>query len=147
MGVLAADNAWWQDLLENGPASTLAFLPDDSVLAVRRFTGRAGELVQLDPATDRLRVLAEGVVGFAALPDGELGFDSVGQPELPPAVFHRLDLATGTALPLEADVRQVLAGDGFLAYTTAPTEPDNPRAAGLYLIRDETQTEPPPEPP
>jgi (1->4)-alpha-D-glucan 1-alpha-D-glucosylmutase len=24
MGVLAADNAWWQDLLENGPASTLA---------------------------------------------------------------------------------------------------------------------------
>jgi (1->4)-alpha-D-glucan 1-alpha-D-glucosylmutase len=24
MGVLAADNAWWQDVLENGPASTLA---------------------------------------------------------------------------------------------------------------------------
>ncbi|HSN21322.1 MAG TPA: malto-oligosyltrehalose synthase, partial [Usitatibacter sp.] len=24
MGVLGADNAWWQDLLENGPASTLA---------------------------------------------------------------------------------------------------------------------------
>jgi (1->4)-alpha-D-glucan 1-alpha-D-glucosylmutase len=24
MGVLAADNAWWQDLIENGPASTLA---------------------------------------------------------------------------------------------------------------------------
>ncbi len=24
MGVLAADNAWWQDLLENGPVSTLA---------------------------------------------------------------------------------------------------------------------------
>jgi (1->4)-alpha-D-glucan 1-alpha-D-glucosylmutase len=24
MGVLGADNDWWQDLLENGPASTLA---------------------------------------------------------------------------------------------------------------------------
>lgn len=120
-----------------GPAAAVTFLADGSVLAVRHWAGRAGELVHLDPG-GRLRVLAEGVTRLVPGEGGVPGFHSLGRPELDPAVLHRLDLATGETLPLEAEVVEAIFGDGFLAYTTAPSDPEGPRAGGLYLIRDES---------
>ena len=122
-----------------GPAEISTFRADGSFLALRHHTGGAGQLLQ---ATDgALRVLAEGVTWLEAQERG-VGFHAVGKPYLYPAVFHRLDLATGAVEPLEAEVSQPIFGDGFLAYTVNPYTEDNPRRAGLYLIRDpETRPE------
>jgi (1->4)-alpha-D-glucan 1-alpha-D-glucosylmutase len=64
MGVLAADNAWWQDLLENGPASTLAdffdvdWRPPAEYLANRVLLPILGDHYGVELASGRL------VLGF-----------------------------------------------------------------------------------
>ena len=66
MGVLAADNAWWQDLLENGPASTLSdffdidWRPPAEHLANRVLLPVLGDHYGVELAAGRL------VLGFEA---------------------------------------------------------------------------------
>jgi 4-alpha-glucanotransferase/(1->4)-alpha-D-glucan 1-alpha-D-glucosylmutase len=73
MGVLAADNAWWQDLLENGPASTLAeffdidWRPPADYLVNRVLLPVLGDHYGVELAAGRLGLAFEAVSGsFAA---------------------------------------------------------------------------------
>ncbi|HYC35866.1 MAG TPA: malto-oligosyltrehalose synthase [Usitatibacter sp.] len=73
MGVLAADNAWWQDLLENGPASTLAeffdidWSPPAPYLANRVLLPVLGDHYGVELAAGRLKLQFEAATGSFAV--------------------------------------------------------------------------------
>jgi len=73
MGVLAADNAWWQDLLENGPSSTLAdffdvdWHPPAEYLANRVLLPILGDHYGVELAAGRLVLGFDAQVGAFAV--------------------------------------------------------------------------------
>ena len=73
MGVLAADNAWWQDLLENGPASTLSdffdvdWRPPAEYLANRVLLPVLGDHYGVELAAGRLVLGFDGATGAFAV--------------------------------------------------------------------------------
>ncbi len=73
MGVLAADNAWWQDLLENGPASPLAeffdvdWRPPAEYLANRVLLPVLGDHYGIELAGGKLRLEFDAQAGSFAV--------------------------------------------------------------------------------
>ena len=73
MGVLGADNGWWQDLLENGPASTLAdffdidWHPPSEHLANRVLLPVLGEAYGAELAAGRLKLEFDTAAGMFAV--------------------------------------------------------------------------------
>jgi len=73
MGVLAADNAWWQELLENGPASTLAdffdidWHPPAEHLANRVLLPILGDHYGVELAAGRLALAFDAAAGAFAV--------------------------------------------------------------------------------
>jgi (1->4)-alpha-D-glucan 1-alpha-D-glucosylmutase len=73
MGVLAADNAWWQDLLENGPASTLAdffdidWKPPAQYLADRVLLPVLGDHYGIELGGGRMKLAFEPATGSFAV--------------------------------------------------------------------------------
>ncbi|MEO7741544.1 MAG: malto-oligosyltrehalose synthase [Usitatibacter sp.] len=73
MGVLAADNAWWQDLLENGPASTLAdffdidWKPPSQYLADRVLLPVLGDHYGIELAGGRMKLAFDPAAGSFAI--------------------------------------------------------------------------------
>jgi (1->4)-alpha-D-glucan 1-alpha-D-glucosylmutase len=73
MGVLAADNAWWQDLLENGPASTLAgffdidWKPPAQYLADRVLLPVLGDHYGIELAGGKMKLAFDPAAGSFAI--------------------------------------------------------------------------------
>ena len=73
MGVLGADNGWWQDLLENGPASTLAdffdidWHPPSEHLANRVLLPVLGDVYGAELAAGRLKLEFDTAAGMFAV--------------------------------------------------------------------------------
>ncbi|MDQ3024897.1 MAG: malto-oligosyltrehalose synthase [Pseudomonadota bacterium] len=73
MGVLGADNEWWQDLLENGPASTLAdffdidWRPPSEHLANRVLLPILGDHYGVELAGGKLQLAFDTVTGTFAV--------------------------------------------------------------------------------
>jgi (1->4)-alpha-D-glucan 1-alpha-D-glucosylmutase len=73
MGVLGADNAWWQDLVENGPASTLAdffdidWNPPSDQLAHRVLLPMLGDYYGVELAAGKLKLQFDPAAGSFAV--------------------------------------------------------------------------------
>ncbi|HET7547165.1 MAG TPA: malto-oligosyltrehalose synthase, partial [Usitatibacter sp.] len=117
MGVLAADNAWWQDLLENGPASTLAdffdvdWRPPAEYLANRVLLPILGDHYGVELAAGRL------VLGFDAASGAfavhyhahRLPIDPRESPRILGAALHELENAGEEAAHAAQALRSIAA--------------------------------------
>jgi (1->4)-alpha-D-glucan 1-alpha-D-glucosylmutase len=121
MGVLAADNAWWQDVLENGPASTLAeffdidWHPPAEYLVNRVLLPVLGDHYGVELAAGKLRLAFEPAAGsFAASYFGHrLPIDPSEYPRILAAAVRRLE--AGRAAPHQAQaLRSVMEAFGRL---------------------------------
>ncbi|HUP97511.1 MAG TPA: 4-alpha-glucanotransferase, partial [Usitatibacter sp.] len=103
MGVLAADNAWWQDVLENGPASTLAdffdidWSPPSEHLANRVLLPVLGDHYGVELAAGRLVLTFDAGAGAFAVEyfTHRLPIDPAEYPRILAAAMRELEGASG----------------------------------------------------
>lgn len=121
MGVLAADNAWWQDLLENGPASTLAdffdidFRPPADYLANRVLLPVLGNHYGVELAGGKLALAFEPASGAFAVTyfQHRLPIDPSEYPRILAAAVRSLE--AGASHPHQAQaLRSVMQAFGRL---------------------------------
>ncbi|HUP31137.1 MAG TPA: malto-oligosyltrehalose synthase, partial [Usitatibacter sp.] len=101
MGVLAADNAWWQDMLENGPASALAdffdidWAPPSEHLANRVLLPVLGDHYGVELAAGRLVLAFDAAAGTFAVEYFThcLPLDPVEYPRILAAAVRELESA------------------------------------------------------
>ena len=101
MGVLAADNAWWQDLLENGPASTLAdffdidWKPPAAYLAHRVLLPILGDHYGIELAGGKMKLAFEAATGSFAIAyfEHRLPVDPQEYPRILAAAVRELEAA------------------------------------------------------
>ncbi|HUI98636.1 MAG TPA: malto-oligosyltrehalose synthase, partial [Usitatibacter sp.] len=118
MGVLAADNAWWQDLLENGPASTLAdffdvdWRPPAEYLANRVLLPILGDHYGVELAAGRLALRFDAHAGTFAVHyhAHRLPIDPREYPRILGAALQELDAAGPAAAHQAQALRSIVAG-------------------------------------
>ncbi len=118
MGVLAADNAWWQDLLENGPASALAdffdvdWHPSAEYLANRVLLPILGDHYGVELAGGHLVLGFDAHAGtFAAhYHSHRLPIDPREYPRILGTALHELEEAGAGAAHQAQALRSILGG-------------------------------------
>ncbi|HET7728949.1 MAG TPA: malto-oligosyltrehalose synthase [Usitatibacter sp.] len=103
MGVLAADNAWWQDVLENGPASTLAdffdidWQPPSEHLAHRVLLPVLGDHYGVELSSGRMVLAFDANAGAFAVQyfTHKLPIDPVEYPRILAPAVRELEEAGG----------------------------------------------------